>query len=118
MRLAGKMPPPPGLTGHDLEPIEHVVCASPDDIRQFGRPKDPQQLREHNCLTNMYSGPKEWPFKAAARPHLVEVKGTLSSNSAAVLVQMAINGCGIIRVPRFAVREQLRHSMLEKLLPR
>mgnify|MGYP000953599302 CR=1 FL=1 len=75
-----------------------------------------QDLREHNCLINLYSGAKEWPFKLGTRAVNVEVKGTLSSNSAAVLIQMAVEGCGIVRVPRYAVGPELAHRRLEPAL--
>src|SRR5215510_12398921 len=74
-------PPIPGLVGLDLGSIRHVICASPAYLQKSGRPKSPQDLREHNCLADFYGGPKTWPFANSARPLLVEVKGTLSSDS-------------------------------------
>jgi DNA-binding transcriptional LysR family regulator len=44
---------------------------------------------------------------------LVEVKGALSSNSAAVLVQMALHGDGIVRVPHYAVKARLADKSLQ-----
>jgi DNA-binding transcriptional LysR family regulator len=38
------------LLRHDLGAIRHVICGSPQYFRKFGRPKTPQDLREHNCL--------------------------------------------------------------------
>jgi DNA-binding transcriptional LysR family regulator len=113
--IAGKKPALPGLVERDLGAIQHVVCASPIYFERFGRPKEPQELREHNCLANLYAGPKEWPFQSGARQLLVSVKGTLSSNSSAVLVQMAAQGFGIIRVPRYAVKAELANKTLKAI---
>lgn len=114
--IASKKPSLPGLVGQDLGAIQHVICASPEYFTRAGRPKEPAGLREHNCLTNLFSGAKEWPLKVASRQVLIGVKGSLSSNSYAVLIQMAIQGCGIIRVPRHAVDAELRSKKLETTL--
>jgi DNA-binding transcriptional LysR family regulator len=90
-----------------------VICGSPQYFRKFGRPKTPQDLREHNCLADLYSGPKSWPFRNSPRPLLVEVKGSLSSNSSAVLIRMALNGSGIIRVPLHAVQKEIADKKLD-----
>jgi len=111
--VSGQKPSLPGVVAHDLGAIRHVVCGSPAYFRQFGRPKTPRDLREHNCLADLYSGPKSWPFRNAPRPLLVEVKGSLSSNSNAVLIRMALNGCGIIRVPLHAVKKEIADKRLD-----
>jgi DNA-binding transcriptional LysR family regulator len=43
------------------------------------------------------------------------VKGTLSSNSADVLIQMALQGHGVVRVPRYAARFELASQSLEAM---
>jgi DNA-binding transcriptional LysR family regulator len=113
--IASSKPSMPGLVDCDLGGIAHVVCASPEYFRRAGRPKTPQDLREHNCLVNLSIAPKDWPFQIAARQVLVQVKGTLSSNSPDVLVQMALQGHGIVRVPRYAVRAELADKSLEAI---
>jgi DNA-binding transcriptional LysR family regulator len=113
--IASTKPAVPGLVDLDLGAIEHVVCASPDYLVRVGRPKKPEDLREHNCLVNLAGAPKDWPFQSGSRSMLVAVKGTLSSNSADVLVQMALQGHGIARVPRHAVRAELANKSLEAM---
>jgi len=103
------------LIARKLASSERIVCASPDYLARAGRPKKPEDLREHNCLVNLASTPKDWPFQSASKSFLVQVKGTLSSNSADVLVQMALQGHGIVRVPRYAVRSELASKSLEAM---
>src|ERR1043165_5524160 len=91
--VSQQKPPVPGLVGLDLGTIRHVVCAAPAYLKKFGRPKTPLELREHNCLADQYGGPKSWPFQNSARPQHVEVKGSLSSDSNDVLIEMALKGC-------------------------
>src|SRR4029077_16856322 len=82
-------------------------------LRNVGGPKAAQSLRQHNCLAELYSGPKSWPFRNSPRPLLVEVKGSLSSNSSAVLIRMALDGRGIIRVPLHSVQKEIADKKLE-----
>jgi DNA-binding transcriptional LysR family regulator len=114
--VSSQKPSLPGMTSQDLGTIRHVICASPAYLREFGRPKTPQDLADHNCLADLYSGPKSWSFRNAPRTLLVEVKGSMSSNSTAVLIQMALRGCGIIRVPLYAVRADIADRKLEVIL--
>lgn len=113
--IASKKPSLPGLIDRDLGVVKHVICASPTYFQRFGRPKKPQDLRDHSCLVNAYSAAKGWPFQSASRQFLVEVKGALSSNSSAVLIQMAQQGHGIIRVPHYAVKARLADKTLQAI---
>ena len=111
--VSSQKPSLPGVVGRDLGAIRHVICASPDYFKKFGRPKAPQDLRDHNCLANLYAGPKSWPFKHRSRSLLIEVKGSLSSDSSAVLIRMALDGSGIIRVPLHAVKAEIADKTLD-----
>jgi DNA-binding transcriptional LysR family regulator len=113
--IASTKPSVHGLVDCDLGVMEHVVCASPAYLERAGRPKKPEDLRAHNCLVNLASASKDWPFQSASKSLLVPVKGTLSSNSADVLIQMVLQGHGIVRVPRYAVRAELASKSLEAL---
>jgi DNA-binding transcriptional LysR family regulator len=118
--VSSHRPSLPGIVARDLGAVRHVICAAPAYFAKFGRPKAPQDLRDHNCLADLYGGPKSWPFRApdrrnASRPLLVEVKGSLSSNSNAVLIRMALDGAGIVRVPLHAVQAEIREKRLEMI---
>src|SRR5262249_32811680 len=113
--VARTKPSLPGLIDRDLGAIRHVVCASPKYFQRCGRPKTLEDLREHSCLVNLLSTPKGWPFQNGSRKALVEVKGAMSSNSVAMLVEMALQGDGIIRVPHYAVKQQLADKSLQAI---
>jgi DNA-binding transcriptional LysR family regulator len=113
--IAGRRPPIPGLVEREIAEIPHVICASPEYFRQFGRPKTLKDLRDHNCLVNLSSTSREWLFQEHAQQISVEVKGAFSSNSSAFLVRAALDGVGIIRVPRYAAAAALNSGALETL---
>jgi DNA-binding transcriptional LysR family regulator len=113
--VTARKPEVPGLIGREIGGIPHIICASPAYFKSFGKPREPQQLREHNCLVNTFFAPKEWVFRKGAQELVVEVKGTFSSNSSAVLTRVALDGVGIVRVPRYAVRGELESGALEAI---
>src|SRR5688572_24050475 len=113
--IASRKPSLPGLIERDLGPIRHVICASPQYFKSHGRPKTPHELRDHNCIVNLLSPAKGWPFRNGARQFRVEVKGALSANSSAALVQMALQGAGIVRVPHYAVKARLADKTLHAI---
>ena len=114
--VADRKPSSPGLTDRDLGSVRHVVCASPKYFQRFGRPRKPQDLREHNCLLNLNSATKGWPFQNGGRQMHVETKGTLSASSAGALVAMALEGHGIVRVPHYAAKANLADKSLQAVL--
>jgi DNA-binding transcriptional LysR family regulator len=61
--VSSQKPSLPGVVARDLGAIRHVICGSPDYFRKFGRPQAPQDLQAHNCLADLYSGRKSWPFR-------------------------------------------------------
>jgi DNA-binding transcriptional LysR family regulator len=112
--VASTKPAMPGLVEKDIGPIPHVVCASPKYFKAHGKPNEPHDLREHNCLVDSFS-PRKWTFKKGSRETVVEVKGTLSSNSSAIIIQAALDGVGIIKVPRYTVRGELSSGKLKSI---
>lgn len=114
--VTGRKPSLPGLVELDLGAVAHVVCASPEYFRRRGRPRTPQDLREHHCLVNPLATPRGWPFQRGGRLALVEVKGALSSNSSAALAALALEGHGIIRVPHYSVAARLADKSLQPIL--
>jgi DNA-binding transcriptional LysR family regulator len=113
--VASKKPSVPGLIEREIGGNPHVICASADYFRQFGKPKEPHDLQEHNCLVNSFLAPKEWLFQEGSQQISVEVRGTFLSNSSAVLVQVALDGLGIIRVPRYAAKSGLMNGTLKAI---
>jgi LysR family transcriptional regulator for bpeEF and oprC len=114
--VASRKPPLPGYREREVGTIRHVICAAPDYLSRCGRPNDPRMLKEHNCIQDISSAAKEWPFRIGAQQLLVEVKGTLLSNSAAIVSQAAIEGLGLVRIPYLAAKAALESKKLEAIL--
>lgn len=113
------------LIAKSIGSFEHVICASPEYLRHYGTPSRPQDLLEYNCLA--FSGARDgrrWRFADPARTeaggsdavHEVEVKGRFSVNNADMLLQWAINGAGIVRLPDLMAGPAVRSGDLVALL--
>ncbi len=100
-----------------LAPNRRVVCASPDYIARAGCPETPTDLLHHNCL--LYAEPGyqlDWTFMVDDVRVSVPIKGSVRSNSIAVLVQSALAGIGIIRLAAYQFMGALADGRLVPLL--
>ncbi|EWH11953.1 LysR family transcriptional regulator [Catenovulum agarivorans DS-2] len=96
-----------------------VVCTSRQYIKQYGAPKTPQQLQQHNCLRYSYqtTGASEWEFKSDNGHYFVHVDGAFSTNNASALRKAVMAGHGIAYVPRCLVYPDLSNGKLIELFP-
>ena len=97
--------------------VERVVCASPDYLERCGTPRTPDDLKSHNCLHyNNLSLRDEWSFRVEQGSVSVAVGGSLCANNGELLREAALQGIGIVALPRFMVAEALDSARLQPLL--
>jgi DNA-binding transcriptional LysR family regulator len=90
---------------------------SPEYLAQHGTPQHPEDLRDHNCLTYIYSPTANlWAFTEHGRDINVQVKGTLRANSGDMSRMAAVNGLGITVLPCFSICDELRDGKLVEIL--
>lgn len=102
-----------------LAEIPLVICAAPAYLRRHGHPQAPEELRDHECL--IYTGsarPFEWLFPTAGGQRVnVPVNGAIHTNDDHTLRQTALDGCGIVRMPRMFLADALERGDLVQLWP-
>jgi DNA-binding transcriptional LysR family regulator len=105
------------LVARRLAPNRQVVVGSPAYFKTHGRPTQPDDLVQHNCLlyTNV-SPPDQWHFTVAGKPCTIKVSGTLRVNNGEVLREAALAGQGITMLPTFLLGEQIARSQLDVAL--
>ena len=109
--------PEPGLIAHRLAADRVVFCAAPDYLRRHGVPRVPADLSRHNCLLYSYSSAgNEWTLRDADGEHTIKVGGTVRANNGDMLKQLAVEGVGLMRQPRFLVGDDLRAGRLVEVL--
>lgn len=105
------------LVSRKICDMERVICASPAYLERHGRPGKPEDLLGHNCL--VIAGTPQfqrWPFRFPEGVREVAVAGNVSASNAETLVQLAVNGLGIIRLADVVVGEAIAQGRLECVL--
>jgi DNA-binding transcriptional LysR family regulator len=101
--------------------LERTICASPAYLQRHGTPQVPADLLRHNCLY-VASMPelRRWPFRgegAEEGGHTdIEVGGSYGSDNAETLLQLAIDGVGIIRLTDVIVGDAIARGALVPIL--
>lgn len=74
-----------------------VVVGSPGYLAERGRPRTPEQLRDHVCIRRRFpSGALyRWEFERNGRPLEVEVQGPLTLDDDQMILQCACAGAGV-----------------------
>jgi DNA-binding transcriptional LysR family regulator len=94
-----------------------LVCGSPDYFTRHGVPRDLDDLKNHNCMKYTFSTwGSEWRFKSSDGYRAIQVTGNMEANSANALRLAAKLGQGLILVPDFLVRSDIKAGKLVSVL--
>lgn len=105
------------LVAVPLGEVRRVVCASPVYLARAGTPRDPRELRAHDCLRFAGLGSTdEWTFFEDGRRVAVRVAGPLSGNQAEPLVDACADGLGIGMFLSYQVAPLVAAGRLKRLL--
>jgi DNA-binding transcriptional LysR family regulator len=110
----GKLPDS-DLIATRLAPFYRIACASPDYIKQHGRPASPQELLQHNCLTvedTTRTVPGLWCFANVNKGMPVPVRGNFRSNDTNSLLLAATAGVGIAHLASWLVSDMIVSGQL------
>lgn len=101
------------LVARKVAPRRMMTCASSAYLERHGRPRDPEELRRHNCLSlpNM-----PWRFAYPDAIRTVKVRGSWSSDNGRALVAAAVRGIGIVRFADYYMRSEVSRGELEPVL--
>lgn len=100
------------------EDIRFVAVASPAYLAQHPAPGVPDDLAQHRCIRQRLPGGRRyrWEFSRHDQQVALDVPGTLTLNSSALMAGAALQGLGIAYVPESHVREALNQGMLVRVL--
>jgi len=95
-----------------------VLCASPDYLAQKGHPQSIDDLAEHNCLHYSFFAGQSWSLVSAEGDVMTAaVSGNLSASISSLLMEAAINHCGIAMLPELEAQAALNSGALVPVLP-
>lgn len=104
------------LIARKLRDMRIITIASPDYLKKYGEPKHPSGLTTHNCLLHMtVKDPAHWSFRIENEIKSYKVQGSFHANSPRAIVNMAINGMGIGRVPLYTAQPYIKENKLKIL---
>ena len=105
------------LVARKVIDFKRIVCASPSYLAHNGHPAQPADLVNHACLTlSRNPGSATWQFRVGGELVEVNVKGPVSADSLDMLLELAIEGVGILRTGEYVLAEPIRTGQLELLL--
>lgn len=100
-----------------LQPVAFVVAATPTYWADHGLPNHPEDLSDHDALTHsMYGGSSEWRFEVDGEPLSVPVRSRMDATDAAPLVCVALQGMGVVCLPRLLLEPHLDSGALQPVL--
>jgi DNA-binding transcriptional LysR family regulator len=97
--------------------VGRIICASPAYIARRGAPRSPEELLAHNCLTvSGFPVLRRWPFRTRKGRRTIEVAGNLTASDGEALLDLALQGVGVVRLADFLVGPELAKGTLQPLL--
>jgi DNA-binding transcriptional LysR family regulator len=100
------------------QPFPLIVVASPGYLKQRGRPRQLDDLRDHACLRLRRSNGAIAPWTFAGRNKAIEVivSGPLIANDFTTVLSGALEGMGLAQVPEPVALAVLKVGRLERVL--
>tara|TARA_Y100001960_G_C14776341_1_gene883391 strand:+ start:613 stop:1527 length:915 start_codon:yes stop_codon:yes gene_type:complete len=106
--------PPENMVAKKLMSYQHICCASPKYLAQAGQPSHPQQLTQHNCLSDPHL--TRWSFFDGKQPIEVTTDGDMFINDNLLLLEAAKQGKGVIKMPNYLVQPAIDSGDLVQIL--
>lgn len=107
------------LVARQLCTTRRVLCASPAYLLRRARPRAPQDLLQHNCLSFHLDGKRylAWRFEKDGEWTEVHVNGDRGADDAAMAHQWALAGAGLVYKSDLDLVHDLASGALVRLLP-
>ena len=116
--------PDSSLAARLLSPAHRQAFASPGFLERHGTPQHPAELSGLDCIIGRLRGRKHgrWRFTprgpaAGAHPLDVPVRGRLACDNAAVALQWARQGRGVVYLSEVDLHEPVRSGEMKRLFP-
>lgn len=99
-------------------PLRFVTVAAPDYLAERPKIQHPQDMMQHTCLRQRLPGGKRyrWEYQQHGQQLALDVPGSLTLDSSALMVEAAVAGLGIAYVPELYAQPWLANQQLVTLL--
>ena len=105
------------LVARKVGSVRRVVCASPTYLKRRGRPKTPDELKNHDCITfeNTLSA-QTWSLNVGKVEKHFPIHSRLIVSTAEAATDAAVAGIGLTRMLDYQIAAQLREGALKLVL--
>ncbi|MEM8976659.1 MAG: LysR family transcriptional regulator [Pseudomonadota bacterium] len=109
--------PHSSLSAIKVGEVRRVLCASPSYLEQYGEPKRPCDLIDHQTIdfTAMTTG-GDWYFSKDKENESFRPNSRVSSNNGDAAIAAAVAGFGIVRMLSYQVATQINSGELKLVL--
>lgn len=107
------------LKARKLIDSHRITVATPAYLAARGRPRTPEDLADHNCITFTFQRVAgEWLFRTPGSDVTVSrpAPGNVQAASGSIARQLCLSGLGIARIGKFHVEPDLQSGALEEVL--
>ena len=102
------------MVGAKLFSMPIGIYATPEYLAEFGTPKTPDDLMDHNCFS---SAGKRWPFReSTGTVYYKNIDGRLRSQNDEIIQAACVRGVGIAYSYPFLFEKELRSGAVVQLL--
>lgn len=98
--------------------FQRLVCAAPKYLERYGTPKNPDDLKNHNCLVMRFGETPDnvWEFRKGSKRKRITVRGSRVVNDGWLIRSWALAGHGIVLKSELDVAEDIRSGALVSIL--
>ncbi len=105
------------LIARKIATSRSLICASPAYLAKHSAPMHPSELEAHSCLSYRIDPRRNhWSFESPQGSLNIPISGRLKANSLVFLRDSALAALGIIMVPTWMIRDELKQGRLVPLL--
>lgn len=109
--------PDSALKARRLGELRVVAYAAPSYLARYGRPSQPADLANHQCVVRSTDPDSErWPFRVRGRRTMFRVRGRFRCDDTAACESAVLHGLGLGLAPYWQVRPLLDEGRVQLVL--
>lgn len=106
------------LIQRSIAKVPWCIFAGKGYLERNKTPTDPEQIAQHSTITLLRDGPSIWRLRdRLAKEVVVPIEPRFVSNNMITLKEAACSNIGLVALPGYICREELRTGALEQVLP-
>lgn len=102
------------LVARRLASDQRIICASPDYIKQYGEPRTPQDILNHECIN--FIGIDHWDFQTPDGIQKIKAKGAMRIDNGESIRDACIDGVGLTITSIWCAYKALQDGRLVQVL--